>query len=108
MSVDRSGLHVFVSEQFLDSADIVSILEKMGCKGVTERMRGNGLIYFREFSGLFDRFLETRFVDVVAPLNTTEGIYREVAVMSCLDLFEMKTQRLEQYVRDYGDWVMSL
>ena len=41
MGVDHGGLDILVPEQFLDGADVVAILEKMGGEGMAEGVRGD-------------------------------------------------------------------
>jgi len=36
MSIDHSGFDVFVTQKFLDGADVVAVLEQMGGEGVAE------------------------------------------------------------------------
>ena len=38
MCVDHGGFNILMPEQFLDGADVVSILKEMRCKGVTKGM----------------------------------------------------------------------
>ena len=38
MGVDHGGFDVFVTEEFLDGADIVAALEEVGSEGVAEGM----------------------------------------------------------------------
>ncbi len=43
VGVDHCGPNAPVSEQFLHRSDVVAVLQKMGCKGVSERMAGRAL-----------------------------------------------------------------
>ena len=36
MGVDHGGFDVFMTEEFLDGADVVAVLEKVGCEGMAE------------------------------------------------------------------------
>jgi hypothetical protein len=54
MGVDHGGLHVFVTEQLLNCANIVVVLQKVGSKGMTKRVRSDMLVNFRKPRGLFD------------------------------------------------------
>ena len=38
MSVDHGGFDIFVAKKFLNSADIVAVLEKVRCKAVAKGM----------------------------------------------------------------------
>ena len=38
--VNHGRLHALVAEQFLDGADVVSILEQMGCEGMAQGVTG--------------------------------------------------------------------
>ena len=66
MGVDHGGFDVFVTEEFLDGADIVAALEEVGCEGMAEGVAadafGNGCRSY----GLFKCFLESAFVEMVA------------------------------------------
>jgi hypothetical protein len=54
MSVDHGGLHVFVTEQLLNSANIRSALQQMCCKAVPKRVN----------AGMFgDASIADRFAD---------------------------------------------
>ena len=66
VGVDHGGFDILVAEQFLDGADVVAILQKVGGEAVTEGMRGDGLVYFGEAGGLSDGLLENAWVGVVA------------------------------------------
>ena len=62
MGVDQGDFDVFVAEEFLDGADVVAALEEVGGEGVAAdafgEMGGSG--------GLFECFLESAFVEMVA------------------------------------------
>ena len=74
MGVDHGGFYVFVPEKLLNSADVVSVLEEVGCEGVTEGVRGNVFVYFGSFCSLFDSFLQVGFMDVMAARFTCYGV----------------------------------
>lgn len=42
MGVDHRGAHILVAQELLDGPDVVAILEEVGGKGVSERVRGAG------------------------------------------------------------------
>ena len=44
MGVDHGGVHISVSHQFLDRADVLATLQQMVSEGVTEGMRRGGLM----------------------------------------------------------------
>ena len=44
MGVDHGGFDVLVPEEFLDGADVVAVLEKLGGEGVAEGVRGDGFV----------------------------------------------------------------
>ena len=58
MGIDHGGLDIFVTEKFLDGADIVAVLEEVGGEGVAKGVRGNGFVNFGESGSLFDGFLK--------------------------------------------------
>lgn len=66
MSVDHRCLYVLVSEQFLNSTDIIAILKEVSSKRVAEGVRGHAFIHLRELSRITDRPLQCRFMDVMA------------------------------------------
>jgi hypothetical protein len=58
VSVDHCRSHIFVSEEFLHSTDVVSIFEKMGGKRVAKSMASSPPGHPRSFRGLFEGFLD--------------------------------------------------
>ena len=74
MGVDHGSFDVFVTEEFLDGADIVAALEVVGSEGVAEGMAtdafGNGC----RSHGLFECFLESAFVEMVALSSFGVGV----------------------------------
>ncbi len=44
VGVDHGGLEVFVAEQVLDGADVVTALQQVGGKGMTEGVAGDALV----------------------------------------------------------------
>jgi len=46
MGVDHCGFYVFVSEKFLHSSYIVTILKEMRGEGVAEGVRGDSFVNF--------------------------------------------------------------
>ena len=57
MGIDYRGAHIFVSEQFLDGTDVISILEQVRSETVPERMAAHRLIDCRQVQGFFYRLL---------------------------------------------------
>jgi len=47
MGIDHRCLYVRVPEQFLDGSDIVTGLDQMGCKTVSQRMNSCPLAHFQ-------------------------------------------------------------
>ena len=66
MGVDHGGFDVFVSEEFLDGADVVAVLEEVGGEGVAEGVGCDMLLDAGGFGSGANGFLEEGFVDVVA------------------------------------------
>ncbi len=65
MRVDHRGADVSVSQEFLDSANVIAILKQVSCEGMSEsvttrRFGNSGFPH-----GLFHRFLQDRFVKMV-------------------------------------------
>ena len=67
VGVDHGGLYIFMTEQFLNGADVVVVLEEMGSEGVPKRVGSNAFVYFGKTSRLFDRLLNSGFVQVMPP-----------------------------------------
>ena len=53
MSIDHGSLHIFMSEEFLNSSDIVATLQQVGGKAVAERVTANRLVHACATSGFF-------------------------------------------------------
>ena len=66
VGIDHGGFDVFVSEQFLDGADIVSVLEEVSGKGVAEGVRGDGFIDLCFLGGFTYGTLENALIQMVA------------------------------------------
>ena len=75
MGVDHGGFDIFVAEQFLNSADVVTCFKQMGGKGVPKGVRRDALIYFGETGGIFDGFLQVGFVEMVALRGTAARVF---------------------------------
>lgn len=57
MSIDHGCFYIFVSEQFLDRADVISGFKEMRRKAMAEDMRRNGLVYLDKPRSAFYGFL---------------------------------------------------
>jgi hypothetical protein len=64
VGVNHGSFDVFVTDEFLDGADVVTVLEEVGGKGVAEGMRGDRFVDFGKLGGAFYRFLQAGFIDV--------------------------------------------
>ena len=70
MGVNHSGLDVLVAEEFLDGADVVTVLQKMGSKRMTEGVAGDGLVDAGLLSSFPDRFLQSTRIQVMTLYRT--------------------------------------
>ena len=77
MGVDHGGFDIFVAEEFLHGADVVSVLEQVGGVTMAKYMRGDALVYVGLARGGFDGFLQAGFVDMVALFDAGLGIERK-------------------------------
>ena len=77
MGIDHGGFDVFVAKQFLNSTNVVAILQEMGGKGVAEGVGGNRFGYFRKAGGLLNSSLQIGLIQMVAPFDTADRINRE-------------------------------
>ena len=73
MGVDHGGTHVFVAEEFLNGADVVTGLQEVGGEGVTEGVSGDVFGDAGLADGLFDGALESGRVEVVAAAGLAPG-----------------------------------
>ncbi len=73
MSVNRRGRNIFVSEQLLDGANIVTGFEKVGGKTVAEGVATGGFWYASSINGLFDGVLRVLF------MQRDDGAFRRSA-----------------------------
>jgi hypothetical protein len=78
VGVNHRGFYIFVTEEFLNGADIVSILQQMGGEGVTECMWGHMLIDLCTAGGFTDGFLHYRFMNMMAACNASALIFGKV------------------------------
>ena len=70
MGVDHGGFNILMTEQFLDSADIVAVLEQMGSEGVAKGVRGDGFVNFYELSGLANCLLQNCLIQMMTANNS--------------------------------------
>ena len=71
VGVDHGGFYVFVSEEFLNGADVVVVLQEVGCEGMTKGVRGDVFVNFCKPRSLFDGFLYDGFMQVMAAGNSS-------------------------------------
>ena len=69
VGVDHGGFDILMSEQFLDGANVVSTLQEVRSKRVTECMRGHMLVNLCMMSGFADSFLDDSFMNVMPAAN---------------------------------------
>ncbi len=74
MGVDHRGGDILVSQQFLDGADVVAILQQVGGEGVPQGMAGCAFADVGSQHGLGHRLLHHRLVQVVALELPIHGI----------------------------------
>lgn len=67
MSVDHGGADVFVAEEFLDGANIVSGFEQVSSEAVTKGVATGGFCEVGSADGKFDGVLKVFLGDVMAP-----------------------------------------
>ncbi len=70
MRVDHRSLNVFVTQQFLDGAYVVTVLEKMGCKAVTKCVATFILVNSCEIDGILHCSLQVFRSNMMPPLNS--------------------------------------
>ena len=58
MSIDHRRFHARVAEKLLNAANIGSVFEKMGCKGMSQRVAIDGLAKSRPVCGRLYGFLQ--------------------------------------------------
>ena len=68
MGVDHRRAHVLVTEKFLNSPDIISVLEQMGGKRVAKGVTRSHFSKPRLFDGPLHRALQKTFIDVMSPV----------------------------------------
>ena len=66
MCINHRGFDIFVTEEFLDGADVVTVLEKVGGEGMAKGVATDALGDVGLADSLLEGFLEAAFVQVVA------------------------------------------
>ncbi len=68
VGIDHRGFQVTVSEEFLDSADVVIGLQQVAGETVTKAVSRSPFADLRLFHGVFDRLLDMTFMQMIAPV----------------------------------------
>jgi hypothetical protein len=68
VGVDHGGTHILVTQQFLDRADVIAILEKVSREAVAKGMAGHAFADTGLPSRFFDSVLQAGGIDVMATL----------------------------------------
>ena len=76
MGVDHRGRHVGVAQQVLDRADVIAVLQQVGCKGMTQGMRGRRLGNAGGHDRALERPLESLVIQMMAPHHASARIGR--------------------------------
>ena len=66
MCVDHRGIEVGVTEQFLNGADILAVLEEMSCKTMSKRVATYFLWDIGLNDGATNRFLDGAFMAMMS------------------------------------------
>jgi hypothetical protein len=75
VGVDHGSLHVFVPQQLLDGANVVTGFQEVGGEGVAEGVGGGRLGDAAGFGGGADGALQVGVVGVMAAYNAAAGVY---------------------------------
>ena len=75
MGIDHGCADIFVAQQFLDCADIITVLQKVGRKTVAQGMAADVFLYACQFDGFFDSPLKAAGMDVMAAGNVAARIF---------------------------------
>jgi hypothetical protein len=78
MGVNHGGGNVFVSEEFLNGANIVTAFKEVGGKAMSKRMAAGGLGKASGANGFLDRVLQILFASVVASSISAPRVYGQV------------------------------
>jgi hypothetical protein len=76
--VDHGRARICMAKQFLNGANIVTIMKQMGSKTVAQRMDGNRFRDARLFNSFFQSALHSTLIQVMAPHDSRAGIRRHV------------------------------
>lgn len=77
VGVDHGGLDVFMAEQILDGADVVTGFEQVGGEAVAQSVAGGAFFEAGQFGGAADGFLDGAGAEVVAAGDACAGIDRK-------------------------------
>ncbi len=66
VGVNHRRTHVLVPQKFLHGTDVVTILKQVGCKTMAEGVTTDALGDARFLSGLLDRALQSRRIEMMA------------------------------------------
>src|SRR6266545_7106930 len=75
MGVNHRSADIAVAEEFLIRADVIPVFKQMGCKRMSKRVRACRLGYPSLANGLFHRFLQNGFVQVMSAFFSGCPIY---------------------------------
>jgi len=78
MGVNHRGAHIFVAQQFLHRPDVRTAFEQVRSKRMAERVGAGLLVHTARPNRLGDRPAHGRFMGVVATLDATAGIDRQL------------------------------
>jgi len=66
VSVDHGGLYILVTEEFLDRSNIITVLQKMRGKGMTEGVWADGFVDPSGLRGLTHSFLQDSGIQMMS------------------------------------------
>jgi len=78
VGVDHGGLHILVTEQFLDGPNVIAILQKVGGEGMAKRVRRNVFVDFCAAGGFPDGFLNHCFMQMMTAGQPCALVFGEV------------------------------
>ena len=79
MGIDHCCAHVLVAKKLLNCANIITILEKMCRERMAECVTRAWLSDSGAPNGLFDRFLQSAFMDMMTPKETRAWVKGQFA-----------------------------
>lgn len=77
VSVDHGGAHIFVSQEFLNGPDVMTVFQEVGCEGMAEGVAGDAFGKAGLDGGQFHGALDGGFVEVVAAALAGFGVVVE-------------------------------